>query len=52
MSAPVSPLIGIVKDSLSRIKNRGDIPNETLEYFLQTKTWKILSVTYDPQTIV
>ena len=31
---PVSPLISIVKGCLSRIKNRGDIPNETLDYFL------------------
>ena len=36
-SAPVSPLISIVKGCLSRIKNRGDIPNETLEYFFINK---------------
>ena len=29
-SDPVSPLISIVKGCLSRVKNRGDIPNETL----------------------
>ena len=33
---PVSPLISILKGCLSRVKKRGDIPNETLEYFLQT----------------
>ena len=36
-SDPVSTLIRIVKSSLSRIKNRGDIPNETLEYFFINK---------------
>ena len=33
---PVSPLIGIVNGCLSRFKNTGDIPNESLQYFLQT----------------
>ena len=36
-SDPVSPLIGTVKGCLSRFKNRGDIPNETLEYFFINK---------------
>ena len=36
-SDPVSTLIRIVKSSLSRIKNRGDIPNETLVYFFINK---------------
>ena len=36
-SNPVSPLIIIVRDCLSRVKNRGDIPNETLEYFFINK---------------
>ena len=36
-SDPVSPLISIVKGCLSRVKNRGDIPNETLEYFFINK---------------
>ena len=36
-SDPVSPLISIVKGCLSRVKNRGDIPNETLEYFFMNK---------------
>ena len=36
-SDPVSPLISVVKGCLSRFKNRGDIPNETLEYFLINK---------------
>ena len=31
-SDPVSPLISIVKGCLSQVKNRGDVPNETLEY--------------------
>ena len=43
-SDPVSPLISIVKSCLSRVKNRGDIPNETLEYFFIKKP-KLLSVT-------
>ena len=43
-SDPVSPLISIVKSCLSRVKNRGDIPNETLEYFFINKP-KLLSVT-------
>ena len=30
-SDPVSPLTSIVKGCFSRVKNRGDIPNETLE---------------------
>ena len=34
---PVSPLINIVKGCLSRLKNRGDKPNETLENFLINK---------------
>ena len=36
---PVSPLIliSIVKGCLSRVKNRGDIPSETLEYFVINK---------------
>ena len=37
-SDPVSPLISIVKGCLSRVKNRGDIPNETLEYFFYKQT--------------
>ena len=36
-SAPVSPLTSIVKGCLSRVKKRGDIPNETLEYFFINK---------------
>ena len=32
----VSPLISIVKGFLSRVKNRDDIPSETLEYFFIT----------------
>ena len=36
-SDPVSPLISIVKGCISRVKNRGDIPNETLEYFFMNK---------------
>ena len=36
-SDPVSPLISIVKSCLSRVKKRGDIPNETLEYFFINK---------------
>ena len=36
-SDPVSPLITIVKGCLSRVKNRGDTPNETLEYFFMNK---------------
>ena len=36
-SDPVSPLISIVKGCLSRVKNRGDIPSETLEYFFINK---------------
>ena len=36
-SDPVSPLISIVKGCLSRVKKRGDIPNETLEYFFINK---------------
>ena len=43
-SDPVSPCISIVKGCLSRVKNRGDIPNETLEYFFINKR-KLLSVT-------
>ena len=34
---PVNPLISIVKNCLSRVKDRGDIPNETLEYFFINK---------------
>ena len=34
---PVSPLISIVKGCISQVKNRGDIPNETLEYFFINK---------------
>ena len=37
-SDPVSPLISIVKGCLSRVKKRGDIPNETLEYFFYKQT--------------
>ena len=37
-SDPVSPLISTVKGCLSRVKNRGDIPNETLEYFFYKQT--------------
>ena len=29
----VSPLISIAKDCLSRVKNKDNTPNETLEYF-------------------
>ena len=36
-SDPVSPLLGIVKDCLSRVKKRSDITNETLEYFFINK---------------
>ena len=36
-SDPVSSLISIVKGCLSRVKNRGDIPNETLKYFFINK---------------
>ena len=36
-SDTVSPLISIVKGCLSRVNNRGDIPNETLEYFFINK---------------
>ena len=36
-SDPISPLISIVKGCLSRIKNRCDIPNETLKYFFINK---------------
>ena len=36
-SDPVSPLISIVKSFLSRVKKRGDISNETLEYFFINK---------------
>ena len=36
-SDSVSPLIDIVKDCLARVKNRGDIPSETLEYFFMNK---------------
>ena len=36
-SDPVSPLISIVKSCLSRVKKRGDISNETLEYFFINK---------------
>ena len=36
-SDPVSPLITIVKGCLSRVKNRGDIPSKTLEYFFINK---------------
>ena len=36
-SDPVSPLISIVKGCLSQVKNRGDIPNEALEYFFINK---------------
>ena len=32
-----SPLISIVKDCLSQVKNGGDIPNETLEYLFISK---------------
>ena len=34
---PVSSLIGTVTGCLSRFKNRGDIPNENLEYFFIKK---------------
>ena len=37
LSNPVSPLISIVKGCLSQVKNRGDTPNETLEYFFINK---------------
>ena len=33
----VSPLISIVNGCLSRVKNRGDIPNKILEYFFINK---------------
>ena len=36
-SDPVSPFISIVNGCLSGVKNRGDIPNETLEYFFINK---------------
>ena len=36
-SGPVSPLISIGKGCLSGVKNRGDIPNGTLEYFFVNK---------------
>ena len=36
-SDSVSPLIDIVKGCLARVKNRGDIPSETLEYFFINK---------------
>ena len=36
-SDPVSPLISFAKGCLSRVKNRGDIPNETLEYVFINK---------------
>ena len=36
-SDPVSPLISIVKGCVSRVKNWGDIPNETLEYLFINK---------------
>ena len=36
-SDPASPLISIVKGCFSRVKNIGDIPNETLEYFFINK---------------
>ena len=32
-SDSVSPLISIMKDFFSRVKNRDDIPNKTLKYF-------------------
>ena len=34
---PVSPLISSVKGCLSRVKNSGDTPDETLEYFFINK---------------
>ena len=37
-SDPVSPLINIVKGCLSRVKNRGEMHNETLEYFFCKQT--------------
>ena len=37
LSDPVSPMKSIVKVRLSRFKNRGDIANETLEYFFINK---------------
>ena len=37
-SESASPLISIAKASLSRVKNRGDIPNETLEYLFINKS--------------
>ena len=36
-SDSVSPLINIVKGCLAQVKNRVDIPNETLEYFFMNK---------------
>ena len=36
-SDPVSPLTTIAKGCLSRVKNRGGIPSETLEYFFINK---------------
>ena len=36
-SDSVSPLIDIVKGCLARVKNRGDIPSETSEYFFMNK---------------
>ena len=30
----VSPLVKVIKESLAKIKRRGDIPKETLDYFL------------------
>ena len=37
LSDHVSPLISIAKACPSRVKNGGDIPNETLEYFFINK---------------
>ena len=36
-SDPVNPLKSIVKGCLLQVKNRGDIPNETFEYFFINK---------------
>ena len=45
-SDPISLLISIVKVRLSRVKNRGDIPNETLgNFFYKGKLRRFLSVT-------
>ena len=36
-SDSVTPMTNIVKGCLARVKNRDDIPNETLEYFFINK---------------